>query len=298
MIGRNWGLAPAFVDFSHVSPALRSENGEHLVALIGRAATRSGIKPIVTVSLHRDSAFQAAAREVVRTQKLGVAIRLHFGDLDKDTTSDDLESLRSGLGVSYSEADLFVECGVAGETSPDYDWLSSRIPRLWDWRRLIVTSGSFPRNLEGMAVGMRAEPRHDWLHWQAWATSPRSRDARVPDFSDYTIQHAVFSEPPVGSNPSASIRYASEAYWLIARGEALQNRNEKAKGAGHRQYYGNAQLLSERDEFKGPTFSFGDRYISAAANRRGGPGTPTTWLTAGMNHHMTLAARQVWEAGR
>lgn len=53
-IGRSWGSAPVFVDFSRISPSLRSENGEHPVRLFGRAATECGINPILTTgSLRR-----------------------------------------------------------------------------------------------------------------------------------------------------------------------------------------------------------------------------------------------------
>lgn len=228
-----------------------------------------------------------ATREVVRIHKFRIAVRLHYGDLDKETISEEIDSLLSVLGIAHSEADLFVDCGVIDDLSPDYGWLCGRTPRLLTWRRFIVTGGSFPENLEGMAVGARIRARYDWLQWEAWALTPKLQSARTPDFSDYTIQHAVY-EPRDGGRASASIRYTADKYWMIMRGEAPSERN-----AGSRQYFGNAQLLCEREEFRGAPYSFGDGYVSAVANRQSGPGTPTTWLTAGINHHMTLATRQV-----
>ena len=97
------------------------------------------------------------------------------------------------------------------------------------------------------------------------------------------FQHAIFREPVVGSNPTASIRYAAGDYWVIMRGEALWNRRKQE--SRYRQYFGNARLLADRDEFKGAPYSFGDRYISEVARQRTGP----------MNHHITLAARQTKE---
>lgn len=286
-IRRSWGSATAFVDFSRLSPSIRSDSGEHPLTLFGRAAASYGVNPILTLGPYDDSAFLLAAREFTRRHKFGVAVRLHYGDLDKETVTEETEALLSALGVNYSDTDVFVDCGVVDDVPPDYDWLCSRIPHLARWRNFIVTGGSFPENLEGMAIGARVRVRYEWLHWQAWALAPRLRSVRVPHFSDYTIQHAVY-EPPEGGRPSASIRYTAETYWLIMRGEAPSKKN-----GGSRQYYGNARFLCERDEFKGSTYSFGDQYISDAANRRGGPGTPATWITAGVSHHITLAARQV-----
>ena len=170
--------------------------------------------------------------------------------------------------------------------------MCNRIPTLKEWRRFIIAGGSFPVNLEGLAIGTRIQPRYDWLHWQAWAPAPKAAWARTPDFGDYTVQHPVFQLPPPGANPSASIRYAAEYHWVIMRGGPLRSK----KTAGSKQYYGNAQLLCEHDDFKGATFSLGDKYISDVADHRGDPGNTTTWLTAAINHHITLTAKQVSES--
>ena len=77
---------------------------------------------------------------------------------------------------------------------------------------------------------------------------------------------------------------------MIVRGEALYNR--RTGESRHDQYFGNAQLLVAHDAFEGESYSFGDHYIFEVAARRDGPGTPMQWLTAGTNHHITLAARQ------
>jgi hypothetical protein len=193
------------------------------------------------------------------------------------------------LKTTYAGVDVVVDLDVIDETPPNYDQLCSRIPNLHEWRGFIVAGGSFPINLEGLPVGSRCQPRYDWMHWQAWASGLNAHSSRVPDFSDYTVQHAIYYEPPGGANPSASIRYSTDNYWLIMRGGPLRSK----KTTGHQQYYGNAQLLCERDEFGGPEYSFGDKYIADVASHHAGPGTPTTWLTAAINRHMTLTAKQV-----
>ena len=58
-------------------------------------------------------------------------------------------------------------------------------------------------------------------------------------------------------------------------------------------------LLVGRPYFKGAGFSAGDRYISDVAKgakqnlETARTGNPEKWLQAGINHHMTLASRQV-----
>jgi len=289
-VGRTWGFAPLFVDLSHTNASPRAGNGAHVLTLLARAAATYQIKPIFTVWLDPDAAYESAAAEAVHVQKLGAAIRLNYVDLDKSDTGVRLHALVSLLGLTHEETDIFVECGIIdNDNLPDHDWICSRIPNVHDWRRLIVAGGAFPPNLMAFSVGQPIQPRHEWLHWQSWALGPKLRSTRIPTFSDYTIQHAVFHQPPAGSNPSASIRWAGETHWVIMRGEGLRNKN----AAGHKQYRANAKLLCEREEFTGPNFSFGDRYVWDVANGMTGPGTPTTWITAGVERHITLTAHQI-----
>jgi hypothetical protein len=112
----------------------------------------------------------------------------------------------------------------------------------------------------------------------------------LPSFGDYTIQHPIFYEPVEGANVSASIRYTSEAYWVVMRGEGLRNRD----GAGFAQYPANAELLLSRKEFCGSHFSYGDAYIwQMGSHQSPTNGNPETWLRAGINHHLVFQARQI-----
>ncbi len=77
------------------------------------------------------------------------------------------------------------------------------------------------------------------------------------------LQYGVFVEPLQGGNPSASIRYTADEYWVIMRGEGVLNKN----GPGYAGYSANAQLLCERKEFCGADFSAGDEYIATMSQQ-------------------------------
>jgi hypothetical protein len=75
------------------------------------------------------------------------------------------------------------------------------------------------------------------------------------------------------------------------RGQALRKRGG---GPRHEQYPANAELLCARKEFAGGHYSAGDEYIwSVGSHSQLSPGTPETWLRAGINHHMVLTVRQI-----
>lgn len=73
------------------------------------------------------------------------------------------------------------------------------------------------------------------------------------------------------------------------RGEGVFNTN----GPGFAQFPANAQLLCDRDEFYGASFSYGDQYIEEMGSQFDKPGNAMTWLRAGINHHLTLVVNQV-----
>ncbi len=73
------------------------------------------------------------------------------------------------------------------------------------------------------------------------------------------------------------------------RGESVSNE----EGPGTAQWPANAQLLCERPEYSGDDFSYGDKYIKEMISQYDKPGSPTTWLRAGINHHMTFVVRQL-----
>ncbi|MBI2479895.1 MAG: hypothetical protein HYV60_15060, partial [Planctomycetia bacterium] len=163
------------------------------------------------------------------------------------------------------------------------------LPQLSKWRSFTLLSGAFPKDLQGLEKdSVHTLPRDEWLYWcEQVLLLPHK--LRRPTFGDYTVQHAIYDEPAENCNPSASIRYTYDNYWVIMRGHGLKNK-DSLKNA---QYPAEAQLLCERDEFCRAEFSNGDRYIYETSQTPDEPGTPLTWIRAGINHHMVFAARQI-----
>src|SRR5438093_3708398 len=223
-IRRNWGPHPIVVDVSHLSSSIRHET----VALLAQAAPAYDISPIVALSLFEAPAVYAAACQSAAAGILGLALRVDYGELEKDDAADRIDMTLDSLDTGPAEIHLLTDYGVTDAASPNYEWLSERVPYMASWKEFVVLGGSFLRDLDGLAVGTRFHPRWDWFHWESWARVIRHTGTRLPIFSDYTIQHAVYRAPVEGSNPSASIRYAArDHYWVIVRGEALWNRRTR-----------------------------------------------------------------------
>jgi hypothetical protein len=285
-----WGTAAVFVDVGMVRHVpyrgTTTRNVEHFF----EALAATGVCVIPVTNLGRETESQKVIREAALVSGNGVAVRVPIGSLRTVNAGRELRALVAYLGVDLGSVDIIVEYGLVGGGDPSLPYVCHRLPEIHRWRTFTVLSGSFPPNLMGFKKpGQYEVQREEWKRWAAEIVSSAGLPRR-PSFGDYTIQHPVYYEPVKGANPSASIRYSTDDYWVIMRGEGLRNPG----GPGHKQYPANAELLCGRKEFCGPQFSAGDEYIwKIGSHQVDGPGTPETWLRAGINHHLTFAARQI-----
>jgi hypothetical protein len=286
-----WGPSPALLDVSRVQGVPYRGSLDHSAAKMFSALGAAGLHVIPTTWLHQPAGFQKTTREAAKIDNRGVALRVPISALHEMTFGDKLRECMTTLDVSPEHVDLIVEYGSIGPAAPGFSYVCRRIPMLKHWRTFTVLAGSFPPDLmEFRGPGQYEIPRREWVQWGSEIGTVQGLPRR-PTFGDYTIQHAIYNEPVEGANPSASIRYASETYWIIMRGQALRR---KEGGTRHAQYPANAELLCARKEFAGAHYSVGDEYMwKIGSHTQPGPGTPETWLRAGINHHLVLTSRQI-----
>jgi len=226
-------------------------------------------------------------KEAFQKSRNGICFRLSKDDIQSIFFQNRFERLVRSFGLPKNSIDLLVDLGVTPRSDSLLE-LINKIPELDKWRTLIVSSGAFPVDLRGIPVGIKLLPRNDWMYWKS-QTNAFPYGIRRPLYSDYTIIHPNY-DPPKGGLPSCSIRYTAKVkdIWVVVRGEQV-----KAGGPGYEQYNGNAQLLSEHEEFCSPDYSEGDSYISSMGQQESPTGNAGTWLRAGINHHLTHVAHQL-----
>jgi len=291
-IAANWGHYPFFVDFFLIDALFKSTKGKHPLWLLSESARTLRLSLIPVTGLGRPPTYQEAIAQVVATDRRGVCIRLSEIDLRNPSLEKVLRGLISQFKLQPKQVDILIDFGLIGAQSMNLSEICYRMPLLSSWRTFTVACGSFPKDLSDFEKNLQHElPRRDWLYWFDQIKSGPVLPRR-PSFGDYTIQHPIYSEPIKGGNPSASIRYTAENYWVIMRGEGLRNEG----GPGFAQYWANASLLSGRAEFKGQGFSKGDEYIYKIGQQTKKTGNPQKWLLAGINHHLTFVPWQIANA--
>lgn len=292
-IVKSWGKDPIFIDVHLLDGVIRTRAFQEILT----SATSLDIfaVPVVHIipvtSTDADMATREVAVKYAKTNGTGLCIRIDKSHLDDANIANHITKFVEDNKLDIKNTDLFVDLQVVDKNTVADSVIEKlvRLPELKQWRSFIVSGGAFPKDLSELPKHGHYElERLDWSLWKSIVGSKVLK--RQPVFSDYTIQHPIYYGSIPGANTSASVRYTNDEIWDVMRGEGLRNE----KGAGNKQYPAHAQLMVTSSFYKGANYSFGDSYITERAkpdNKKSG--NPTTWITAGINHHLTLVTRQI-----
>lgn len=282
-----WGTKAVFIDFSLLyTTELKTETLEKVLL---EANNKLFLIPVV----HLDD--DSKIIEITKKYRNGICLRLVCADLDDSQTLNvKIKKFLTVFGLDEKNIDLLVDIKETGEDSTKFNKymdLSKDIPNLLMWRTFTFASGAFHEDLSKCKID--EENIIERLDWISWNNEIKKMDLlRKPSFGDYTIQYPVYKEATQFFAPTTSIKYALEEGWLILKGKKQQ----------FDLYLANANILVGDPRFYGGAFSAGDKFIEEKSNHYGiyiknpsikGTGSTETWLTAGINHHLTVAVRQV-----
>lgn len=267
------------------------ENGQHPIEFTTDSIEKVSIPVIPVTGLNRDESFQDAIKRNISKYNRGACIRLEENDcLDIQALKTNLNQLLTFLNLLPQEVDLIIDYK---QISPNKEkdiynnivLLIAQLPYLKDWRTLTFCSTAFPKNLNQIPTKSNGElPRTEWKIYKALVNCGL---ARIPSFGDYNISNPDFiSINPRFINMAANIRYSIGDVILVFRGSGVKNN-------GFSQMTQLARDLTESGKFCGRSFSYGDTYIDDCANNGGSCGTAEKWVIAGVNHHLTLVARDL-----
>jgi hypothetical protein len=216
----------------------------------------------------------------------GLCLRIEESDINRSGFNESIQRVLDIFDVPKSSIDLILDLKYLTTKDLNLEKLLTRIPMINSWRNLILSGGSFPKDLSGFSVGINKHPRDDWQYWRN-QIELLAGNVRKPNYSDYTIIHPGY-EPPAEALPSASFRYTHDREWIIFRGEKMIT-----GGPGAEQYTANAQLLHDMPEYLSQIYSEGDFYVHTMSLTNKKRGNSTDWLQAGINHHLTHVVNQL-----
>lgn len=288
---KTWGLKrPIYIDTYWLEPHDHMENGEHPLEFIVNNASQFGINVIPVTSPNRDPEYQQIVKKINNSCNQGIGIRIDENDYEN--LNDSINELINTLEVTVDQVDLFIDNKYfppEEEATIYYKsfGLINNLPHVLKWRNLILSGTSFPKNLTGIeANSVEVIPRSEWKVWKKMLQHKETL-ARIPTFSDYCIAHTEpFEGDPRLTMMSANIRYTAQDKFIIFKGMITRK-------YGFSQYHDLANQVINHEEYYGPTFSAGDKFINDVAKRNDRPGSATSWRRAGTNHHLTVVVTEL-----
>jgi len=293
----NWGAnRRIFVDSNQIDGRRKMSDGitHHLIHLFNDFRGK-GLATIPTTGIERHMDYKSAVASIVSADKRGICLRLQNIDLSKPNLKAIIYADLTLYSVSPEETDLVIDiqsligADIALVALGIVTFTNTILPYLHEWRSLTVASSAFPTDLSDIAVGTISTIDRD--DWNLWNLLLAAAIARLPSFGDYAIAHpeSVDLDPRL-MTISASIRYTCDKDWLILRGKST-------KLLGWGQYHALCQTLISlgMPPYCGPTFSWGDKYISDCSNPSPtvGPGNATVWRKVATNHHLEKVVSQI-----
>ena len=288
------GDRPFFIDLLWIPDTEVMNDGRQPLSFLCDAARERNLRLIPVTGTRRAEGYQGAVRDAVRADNLGFCIRIEGEDLaDLARLRDTVDNLLEFVALTPRETDLLIDFNEipAAQVGPMLIAANSVIgslPYVTEWRTLTLAGSAFPLNLARFdPQSVNTVQRAEWIIWQAIANR-RDRLPRLPTFGDYGINHPEPSDEvdPRLMRMSANLRYTIDEAWLVLKGR-------NTRDYGFAQFGNLCRYMIRRPEYRGPDFSWGDRYISDCAANAVGPGNATTWRKIGTTHHLTTVTTQI-----
>ena len=287
------GFPAVFVDSSELEPQFRLSGDIHPLARAAASVSDAGVRVIAVTGLHRDSEHLSEALKIAKEQNLpGLCVRLDATDVSTATlTHKRLRALADA--ASLEPHDIYLLLDLQCLFGHDKEAVSKQVLRFLkmldsaEWAGILVGGYGFPDQLSS-AYGTNAQGYLRRIEQEVFHDAA-SLDMKTPRwFADYTVLSPSAVELDgrlINKVMAPKALYALEHDWFVVRGGAFASHPD-----GYEQYFSIADEIVALDEFCGADFSHGDRYIQDRYNREGTPGSPGSWITACVNHHISFTA--------
>lgn len=294
------GEHPCYLDFLRLDPTLRVQRrvGDTyeppVLAVMYAEARKRRMRciPVVHVGESTGAHVELVADAALEDNR-GVALRYRVRRVVPPAGAqhrDMLQAALEGVACAAEHADLLVDLEYLDEDAEidpsDLAAILRDMCAVGEWRSLVVIATSMPKMLSEVKEGtLGSIPRREWELWFGLAHADLER---MPAFGDYAVQHP---DPPLddigGNTMRANVRYTAAAETLVARGRGPVSQE------GREQYHDLCAELVAHDEFKGRSYSWGDKVIADCAKGVRAPASQPQWRGAGTSHHLQFVTDQV-----
>jgi hypothetical protein len=287
------GFPAVFVDSSEIDPAFRLKGGVHPLSRLADSVVDAGVHPIAVTGLYRDEQHQAEALSIAKAQKFpALCVRLDATDVSTATLTN--KCLRDLLVASSLEPnDVYLLLDLQCLFRHNKEAESKQVLRFLKllesetWAGILVGGYGLPDQLSSVC-DTSSQTYLRRIEQDVFREAALVEMNTPLWFADYTVLSPAFVELDgriISKVMAPKALYTLEDVWFVVRGGAFSRHPD-----GYGQYYSIADEIVALDEFCGADFSYGDKYISDRHTREGTPGSPASWITACVNHHVSFTA--------
>lgn len=287
-----WETRAALLDTGLLDADERMIGGTHPLLWLMDAVRPRGGNLVPVTGLERDAAYQDAIRIANQVDGRGAALRCSLEDAADGDFEDNVETLLEQIQVEIDHLDLLIDL-----RSPNFEPLDglaqlmvavlSSSDIFQAARSVTVISTAFPASMAEVSGPIAFVRRREWeLYRRLVAALPQG--VRLPAFGDYAIASPdLFQGDMRLIKPSATVRYATDDGWVIAKGP-----NVRDNGFG--QYRERCRsVVVDSGRYLGAAFSMGSDYVDKCRAGTASTGSLTTWRWVGTNQHIAKVAHDL-----
>jgi len=287
------GFSWVLVDSSELHPEFRLSGGVHPLTAAAAAVAKGGARPIPVTGLHRDEAHHEAVKATLHQSDLWLCVRLDATDVSTATmTLRSIKALLTEFALTTERAFLLLD--LQGLHGLEVHVAAMPVVRLLGllhadrWAGIIIGGYGVPEQLS-TAVSPKSQDYLPRIEQEVYVHARPYAAGLAFWFADYTMLPPSVIELDwrlISKVIAPKALYALDDSWFVVRGGAFSSHP-----LGYAQYHNVASEIVALDEFSGPGFSPGDQYIADRVASTAKPGSPATWITACVSHHLSLTAR-------
>lgn len=181
------------------------------------------------------------------------------------------------IDLKYIDEDIYPKKAVLTTAISD-------IPNISDYRRIIIASCSFPKDVSSLHSDVVNEFKRHEVSIHKISLDLESKFGFNYVYADYgsmNLNEAAFAPYMV---PNFKIKYSTADKYLVVKGLSL-----KKGGLELANVMAGCRLLVNHPQYSGENFSYGDKIIATTANGTNTKsGNLTNWVGYSFNHHITL----------
>lgn len=287
------GFPAVFVDSSELESGVRLSGDSHPLQAVAAAIKHGGGRAIPVTGVHRDDAHNAAVKAIAKDSDGGlVCVRFDATDVSTATlTVNRLKNLLTALAAGPNHTYLLfdLQC-LFGQGCDAVSKQVLRLLKMVDvqtWAGIIVGGYGIPDQIS-TAVASKAQGYLRRIEQDVFRIAAAHPMATPRWFADYTTLSPTVVELDyrlIHKLMCPKAIYTLDDSWFVVRGGAFSSHPDE-----YAQYFSIADEIVALDEYCGREYSYGDAYIADRADGIGKPGSPASWITACVNHHITFTA--------